>query len=111
MSRTTIKAKPALPHPELLENVVIERIRSKDNRSTMLTGLIEAVYGWIYVGWVRRSFISAALAIFAVFVYQQANILRSVRSLQKEVVSIRSGQPSVNVRDLERKLTLFKISS
>ncbi len=53
----------------------------------------------------------AALIIFTVFVYQQADILRSVRSLEKEIVSIRSEQPSVNVRDLERRLTVFKISS
>lgn len=102
---------PVLPHPELIENAVIDRIRSRESYSTRLTGFIETVFGWIYIGWVRKSFIGAALVIFAVFVYQQADILRSVRSLEKEVVSIKSGQPSLNVRDLERRLTIFKISS
>jgi len=102
---------PAFPHPELIEDAVIEKIRTKDQFSAGINGLIDTAFGWIYSGWVRRSFIGAALILFAVFVYQQADLLRSVRSLEREVVTITHEQPLLNVRDLERRLTIFKISS
>ena len=105
------KSKPVLSNPGVIEDAVMSSIRDKEKDRGMLTGLVESIYGWIYIGWVRRSLVGAALIIFTVFVYQQADILRSVRSLEREVVSIRSEQPSVNVRDLERRLTVFKISS
>ena len=105
------KSKPVLSNPGVIEDAVMSSIRDKEKDRGMLTGLVESIYGWIYIGWVRRSLVGAALIIFTVFVYQQADILRSVRSLEKEIVSIRSEQPSVNVRDLERRLTVFKISS
>lgn len=105
------KSKPVLSNPGVIEDAVMSSIRDKEKDRGMLTGLVESIYGWIYIGWVRRSLVGAALIIFTVFVYQQADILRSVRSLEKEIVTIRSEQPSVNVRDLERRLTVFKISS
>ena len=105
------KSKPVLSNPGVIEDAVMSSIRDKEKDRGMLTGLVESIYGWIYIGWVRRSLVGVALIIFTVFVYQQADILRSVRSLEKEIVSIRSEQPSVNVRDLERRLTVFKISS
>jgi len=105
------KSKPVLSNPGVIEDAVMSSIRDKEKDRGMLTGLVESIYGWIYIGWVRRSLVGAALIIFTVFVYQQADILRSVRSLEKEIVSIRSEQPTVNVRDLERRLTVFKISS
>jgi len=105
------KSKPVLSNPGVIEDAVIRSIRDKEKDRGLITGLVESIYGWIYIGWVRRSLVGAALIIFTVFVYQQADILRSVRSLEKEIVSIRSEQPTVNVRDLERRLTVFKISS
>ena len=105
------ESKPVLSNPGVIEDAVMSSIRDKEKDRGMVTGLVESIYGWIYIGWVRRSLVGAALIIFTVFVYQQADILRSVRSLEKEIVSIRSEQPSVNVRDLERRLTVFKISS
>jgi len=105
------ESKPVLSNPGVIEDAVIRSIRDKEKDRGLITGLVESIYGWIYIGWVRRSLVGAALIIFTVFVYQQADILRSVRSLEKEIVSIRSEQPTVNVRDLERRLTVFKISS
>jgi len=105
------ESKPVLSNPGVIEDAVISSIRDKKEDRGMITGLVESIYGWIYIGWVRRSLVGVALIIFTVFVYQQADILRSVRSLEKEIVSVRSEQPSVNVRDLERRLTVFKISS
>lgn len=105
------ESKPVLSNPGQIEDLVIERILSKNQSRGMIHDIIESVYGWIYIGWVRRSFVGAALVIFAVFVYQQADILRSVRSLERQVVSINQEQSPVNYRDLERRLTVFKISS
>ena len=105
------KSKPVLSNPGVIEDAVMSSIRDKEKDRGLIIGLVESIYGWIYIGWVRRSLVGAALIIFTVFIYQQADILRSVRSLEKEIVSIRSEQPSVNVRDLERRLTVFKISS
>ena len=105
------ESKPVLSNAGEIEDAVIRSIRDKEKDRGLIIGLVESIYGWIYIGWVRRSLVGAALIIFTVFIYQQADILRSVRSLEKEIVSISSEQPSVNVRDLERRFTVFKISS
>lgn len=105
------ESKPVLLHPGLIENSVIERIRSKERSGSGIAAIIELVYGWIYIGWIRRSFVGAALFVFLVFVYQQADLIRSVRSIEREVVSIQDGQKTANIRDLERRLTVLRVSS
>ena len=46
----------------------------------MFSDFIESLFGWVYIGWVRRSLIGVSVVLVAIFVYQQAFIFREVKT-------------------------------
>jgi DNA gyrase/topoisomerase IV subunit A len=104
-------SKPGLPRPEEMEDEVIRRIRHEKGNTETASGLIEAIFGWVYIGWVRRSLIGAAFILVAVFIYQQASILKQVNNMSKQVVITGIGQGTTSSSEFDKKLTIYKISS
>jgi hypothetical protein len=60
---------------------------------------------------VRRSLVGAAVVLVAMFVYQQAFIFRQVKNISKLVVITGNESAKVTSSDLEKRLTLYKIST
>jgi len=104
-------SKPDLPEPEEIENEVIKRIQHENHRTRRVSDFIESLFGWVYIGWVRRGLITAAIILVGVFIYQQAFILKQVNNISKQVVSIGNESASVSSSELDKKLTLYKISA
>lgn len=104
-------SRPDLVRPEEIENEVIKRIRHKNRQTGRISDFIDSLFGWVYIGWVRRSLVAAAAIMVLVFVYQQAFILKQVKNISKQVVI--SGNETVPVfsSTLEKRLTLYKIST
>jgi len=105
------KSKPEMVRPGELEREVISRIELKNQSSFRVSDLIDSLFGWVYIGWVRRSLVGAAVIMVAFFVYQQAFIFRQVKNISKLVVisGIETGKTSSS--DLEKRLTLYKMST
>jgi hypothetical protein len=43
--------------------------------------IIEFLFGWVYIGWVRKSMVAVAVVIAVVFGYQQALIIKRINDL------------------------------
>ena len=104
------KSEPFLLHPESIEDMVIKRIKN-NNRMKDTSPVLDGLFSWIYIGWIRRSFILLSISLLMIFVYQQAGIIRAVRNLENEVVSIKDGKDLNKTSGIERRLTLFKVTS
>jgi hypothetical protein len=105
------KSRPEMVQPEELEREVIRRIELKNQRSFRVSDLIDSLFGWVYIGWVRRSLVGAAVIMIALFVYQQAFIFRQVKNISKLVVISGIGRPETSSSDIEKRLTLYRMST
>jgi hypothetical protein len=103
-------SRPDLIQPEGIENEVIRKIQNKDQKSGTVSDFIESLFSWVYIGWVRRSLVGAAVVLVAVFIYQQGFILKQVRNISERVVNIGNEQVSVPSSEFARRLTLYKMS-
>ena len=103
-------SRPDLLRPENIENEVIKRIQSRNRSSGMFSGFIDALFGWVYIGWVRRSLIGVSVLLVAIFVYQQAFIIRQVNNISKQVVIIGSESSSVSSSALDKRLALYRLT-
>jgi hypothetical protein len=104
-------SKPDLIRPEEIGNEVINKIQRENQKSSGLSEFIESLFGWVYVGWVRRSLVGAAVILIAVFVYQQAFIFKQVKNISKQVVITGNETAPGSSSALDKRLTLYKISS
>jgi len=104
-------SRPDLIQPEGIENEVIRKIQNEDQKSGTVSDFIESLFSWVYIGWVRRSLVGAAVVLVAVFIYQQGFILKQVRNISERVVNIGNEQVSVPSSDFARRLTLYKMST
>ncbi len=105
------KSKPDLVRAEELEKEVIIRIQSENRNTGRVSDFIESLFGWVYIGWVRRSLVGAAVIMVALFVYQQAFIFRQVKNISKLVVITGSETAQISSSELEKRLTLYKMSN
>ena len=89
--------------PEELEKEVISRIQSENRNTGRVSDFIESLFGWVYIGWVRRSLVGAAVILVALFVYQQAFIFRQVKNISKLVVITGSETAQISSSELGKE--------
>jgi hypothetical protein len=104
------KSKPLPDSTADIEREVIRRISKTDRTGLIFSQAIDFLFGWIYIGWVRRSLIMASILLVMIFVYQQGIILKRIDTLSKQtVVSDRESALSP-ADEIEKLLTLYKNS-
>lgn len=104
------EAKPELQNTDDIKNKVINRISAKRNKEDVTLNIFDYLFGWVYIGWVRKSLIAASVFIVAFFVYQQSVILKRINALSNQPVINESrffkGLPD----NLEGKLLFYRLS-
>jgi hypothetical protein len=105
------KSKPELLFPEHVEDKIINRITGVNQEEGRLPGILEGLFGWIYIGWIRRALTTIAIMLVGLFVYQQAFIMRQVRQISEKVINISNGSNSVTSQGMMKMMTFYKISN
>lgn len=77
------KSAPGLNQYNGIEETVIRRISQKTEKDT--TGIIDFLFGWIYIGWVRKSLIAASFTLLGFFLWQQHNIMHQINVLGNRI--------------------------
>lgn len=80
------KSRPVLTGNETIEENVMERIRDKRKINENFN-IPDHLFGWVYVGWVRRGLIAASVLIISFFAVQQSMILKRINNLERQEVS------------------------
>jgi hypothetical protein len=104
------KSKPALDSTDDIERKVIKRISKVGHSGLNLSDIIDFLFGWVYIGWVRRSLIGASIVLVLVFAYQQTIILKRIDFLSRQTIVIdRENGPALS-DEVEKMLTMYKNS-
>jgi len=104
------KSKPLLSSTEDIENKVVARISRIPGSEITLTGIIDFMFGWVYIGWVRRSLIAASMVLVMVFIYQQSVVLKRINYLNRQIVIIEGETTTTPADEIERRIMIYKLS-
>ena len=104
------KSKPDAGDTEQFSEKVLSRIQ-KESTSVSLQELIyEFIFGWVYIGWMRRSMVTAAIFTILFFGYEQAVILKRMNDFSGQFIihsgSVRTTLP-VDFSDKLRFVRLY----
>lgn len=104
------KSQPQLDSQKEIEREVIRRIQKPNHLAVNISEAFDFLFGWVYIGWVRRSMIATSVILVLIFVYQQGVILKRIDSLSKQTIV--TGRESVltPANEIEKLLTSYKNS-
>jgi len=103
-------SKPELYSTEDIEIEVIKRIKKNDRPGIRLLDAIDFLFGWVYIGWVRRTLITASVALVLIFVFQQGVILKRIDILSKRTIVPVRENVATPADEIEKLLVTYKNS-
>lgn len=103
-------SKPELDSTEDIEIEVIKTIKKTDRPGFNLPDVIDFLFGWVYIGWVRRTLITASVALVLVFVFQQGVILKRIDILSKQTIVPVKENVTTASDEIEKLLVTYKNS-
>jgi hypothetical protein len=101
---------PVLDSKTELEEKVINYIVSSGKKVPAFPDIIGLLFGWVYIGWIRRSLLALSAALVIFFIYQQTEILRELNYLNSKSIIISRGTQTITTRDIEKRLLMYKLS-
>lgn len=105
------KSKPVIGSTSDVEREVIRKLTGKNQTGITLSDFIDFLFGWVYIGWVRKSLITASIMLVALFVWQQGTIIKQINYLSSQPVMTDSEISAFQTDFSENKLMLFKLYS
>jgi hypothetical protein len=103
-------SKPVLNSTEDIEKKVIERISGMNQKKPDLSDVVDFLFGWVYIGWVRRSLIIASLGLVLIFIYQQSVILKRINYLSRQAIVNEREKGFISADEFEKRLKIYKLS-
>jgi|GEM_PF-596009 hypothetical protein len=104
------KSEPVLNSTEDIEREVIKRVIQSNRMQVFFSELVDFLFRWVYIGWVRKSLITVSIALVLVFVYQQGIILRRIDMLSHQTITIEKGNLPGQADEIEKLLMVYKNS-
>jgi hypothetical protein len=104
------ESTPVLHSTEDIEKEVIKRISNINHFRSSFSEAFDFLFSWVYIGWVRRSLITASSLLVLVFVLQQGVILKRIDVLSRQTVLIDREKVSPNVDEIDKLLMEYRNS-
>jgi hypothetical protein len=104
------KSKPVFTDSEVVTNNVMRQIQEDKSGVSITELIIEFLFGWVYIGWVRKSMITVTFLITLVFGYQQVLILRRINDLSDQRIENGSAIMTNMKGDIISRLKFYKLS-
>src|SRR5450759_313371 len=104
------KSKPVPDSMEDIEREVINRITRVPQSRFNISELIDFLFGWVYIGWVRSSLITASVVLILIFIYQQGIILKRIDVISRQTVVVNKENVSTQADEIEKLLIVYKNS-
>jgi hypothetical protein len=104
------KSKPVFTDSETVTDNIMRQIQ-KEKASVSFTDLIiDYLFGWVYIGWVRRSMVAVTLIIAVLFVYQQGVILKRINNLSGRKIQNGDLLMTGFTEDIKNKMLIYRIT-
>lgn len=108
--RLLSESKPVLNSTEDIETEVIKKISEIPYYRSSFSETVDFVFGWVYIGWVRRALVTASVILVLIFVLQQGIILRRIDMLSRQTVIIDKEKSSTTADEIDKLLMVYKNS-
>lgn len=108
--RVLRESKPVLKSTEDIENEIIKRITKVRQPIFNFSEAIDSLFGWVYIGWVRRTLITASVLLVMVFIYQQGVMFKQINSLSRQITVTYGELTSSTEHQVEKLLISYKKS-
>lgn len=104
------KSKPVFTESEAVTENVIRQIQSDKSSVNWYELVIEYIFGWVYIGWVRRSMIAVSFAVIILFGFQQSLIIKRISNLSEQ--RIQNGEPVMTgfAEEISSKMMIYRIT-
>jgi hypothetical protein len=103
-------SKPVLGSYADIEEKVLERISVKQKSKIELSDLVDFLFGWTYIAWVRRSLITASVCMVIVFVFQQSIMMKQINNLSRQIESYERDASGAPLEYPERRMMFLRFS-
>jgi hypothetical protein len=103
-------SKPVLNSTDDIENEVIKRISKVKKQGLNLLNIIDFLFGWVYIGWVRNGLITASVLLVMFFIWQQSIILNRIDLLSRQTIIENGETISNSASEVERGIMMYKLS-
>ncbi len=105
------QAKPVLDSTDEIEEKVTGTGSQRDRKQGRdLSELIDFLFGWTYITWVRRSLITASVFLVLVFVFQQSLIMNQINNLSRQIDTYEKDASGVSSENLNRRMLMYRLS-
>jgi len=104
------ESKPVLDSTDDIEKEVMKRIKGVHQSGVNISELVDFLFGWVYIGWVRRSLIIASVALVLIFVYQQTIIIKRIDLLSRQIIITDRETVTAPVDEIEKMLMIYRNS-
>jgi hypothetical protein len=103
-------SKPILTEVDSITEKVMSRLEEEKFKFTFPELIIQYLFGWVYIVWVRRTMVTAALALALFFIYQQSLIIREINDLSGKRIQNSSLLMTKMNDDFADKLMIYKVT-
>jgi hypothetical protein len=104
------QGKPVLNSVDEIEEKVLARISGDQKYVRDFSALIDFLFGWTYITWVRRSLVTASAILVIVFVFQQSLILKQINNLGRQIDSYEKDAAGVSSENLNRRMLIYRLT-
>jgi len=101
-------SKPVLNSTDDIEKEVIKRISKVRQPIFNFSEAIDSLFGWVYIGWVRRSLITASVMLIMVFIYQQGVMFKQINFLSRQIIITEGEMQFSTEQQVEKLLLMYK---
>lgn len=104
------ESKPVLDSTGDIEKEVIKRISKVKQPIFNFSEAIDSLFGWVYIGWVRRTLITASVLLVMVFIYQQGVMFKQINFLSRQIIDNGGEIQITTEQQVEKLLMTYKKS-
>jgi len=105
------KSKPVFMDAGTFSDKIIRILQEDKSKVSLQELIIEYLFGWVYIGWIRRSMVACAMLLILFFGYQQALILRRINDLSDQKVNNGKVVMTSLTDEFSSKMMLYRISA
>jgi len=102
------KSKPEMGDAGLFSERVIRRLQERKSGSGFAESVYEFLFGWVYIGWVRKSMVMVSMVLVVFFGYQQAVIMKRINRLSEQEQVNGGGTMTGLSGEITNKMLLYK---
>lgn len=103
-------SKPELDSTTDIEREVLSRISVPGRSGIKFPEVFDFLFGWVYIGWVRRTLISASVVLVMIFVYQQSVILKRIDVISRQSMVTDKEIEMTPADQIEKMMTVYKMT-